>query len=75
VLTLIPVVLQMRKALKTEGSTWWVRVWKMTPVFVGFVIPVLLLWLAYAGLAGHRDRPASDASEGNQDEKKKNDTE
>lgn len=54
VITIVPIFLKIYDVFKgEEGSRWWNYVWDLAPVFITFLIPVSLLWLAYAGLEGH----------------------
>lgn len=51
--TLIPLILRIWKVFTTESSSWWIRLWEALPVLVNFVLPVGLLWVAYAALTLH----------------------
>jgi hypothetical protein len=53
VLTLIPLVLQVRRVFTAESQSWWLRLWEALPVLVDFVLPVGILWVVYAGLTLH----------------------
>ena len=53
VLTLIPLFLRVWKVFTTESQSWWIRIWDALPVLVDFVLPVGILWVAYAALTLH----------------------
>jgi hypothetical protein len=53
VLTLIPLILQVRRVFTAESQSWWLRLWEALPVLVNFVLPVGILWVVYAGLTLH----------------------
>lgn len=68
VLTLIPLFLRVWKVFTAESESWWIRAWDALPVLVNFVLPVGLLWVAYAALTLHLpkqdvvDQPVVNAS-------------
>lgn len=64
VLAIVPMVLRIRKALQAQDVTWWDRGWELAPLFVSFIIPVTLLWLAYSGLEGHLAGPDTPIEKG-----------
>lgn len=47
---LVPLAIRLWSALADKQATWIDRVIAITPLLVGFVIPVLLLLVVYAGL-------------------------
>ncbi len=53
VLTLIPLVLRIWRVFTAESKSWWLRLWEALPVLVDFVLPVGILWIAYAALTPH----------------------
>jgi hypothetical protein len=57
VLTLIPLVLQVRKVFTVESQSWWLRLWAALPVLIDFVLPVGILWVVYAALTPHIPKP------------------
>lgn len=57
VLTLIPLVLRIHKVLTAETKSWWIRGWEALPVLVNFILPVGILWVAYAALTRHMPGP------------------
>ena len=53
-LALIPIIIKVREVFKgAENHSWASMAWELAPVFIRFIIPVALLWLAYSGLEGH----------------------
>ncbi len=54
-LTLIPIIFWIRKVFQLEPTSWWLRLWDLTPILMSFMIPLLLLWLIYSGLAKYQD--------------------
>ena len=61
VLTLIPLFLRVWKVFTKESESWSIRIWDALPVLVNFVLPVGILWVAYAALTLHL--PKQDAVE------------
>lgn len=59
-LTLIPLVIQIRTVFTAESQSWWIRTWEALPVLVNFLLPVGILWVVYAGLTLHL--PKQDAT-------------
>jgi hypothetical protein len=55
VLTVVPIILRIRKVFESEQISWWVRLWDLTPIMVSFVIPLVLLWLIYSALAKYQN--------------------
>lgn len=55
VLTVVPIILRIRKVFEPEQISWWVRLWDLTPIMVSFVIPLVLLWLIYSALAKYQN--------------------
>jgi hypothetical protein len=53
VLTLIPVAFRIRKIFTEESQSGWIRLWEAMPVLVNFILPVGILWVAYAALTQH----------------------
>lgn len=53
VLTLVPLILKIRKVFTAESQSWWLRIWYALPVLVNFILPVAILWVAYAALTQH----------------------
>jgi hypothetical protein len=56
ILAIIPVILRLHKIFIDQPS-WGQRLWQAAPVFIRFIIPVVLLWFSYMGLKGHLDKP------------------
>jgi len=53
ILAFIPVVYQVYLFLGSEGKTWLARLWDVSPIVIGFIAPVVLLWMAYSSLEKH----------------------
>lgn len=58
ILILIPLVIKLKKVFFGEEPSWWVRLWQMMPIIVNFILPVVLLWLAYSALESYLLKPA-----------------
>ena len=58
-LALIPIVFQVNRFLTSPEKTWLARFWDVSPIVIGFVAPVVLLWMAYSSLEKHTMREAS----------------
>jgi hypothetical protein len=52
-LAIIPIVFQVNRFLTSPEKTWLSRLWDLSPVIIGFVAPVVLLWMAYSSLEKH----------------------
>jgi len=60
VLTLIAIILHLKQTFKSEGVSLWTILWDIMPVCLSFVLPVLLLWIAYASLEPYLSRKTND---------------
>ncbi|MCF7975242.1 MAG: hypothetical protein K9N55_15615 [Phycisphaerae bacterium] len=71
-LTIIPLILRVHSVLTAEAKSWWIRAWETLPVLVNFILPVGILWVAYAALTRHMprsetiDQPVKHAGEASQ---------
>ena len=68
VLTLIPVVFRIRKIFTEESQSGWIRLWEAMPVLVNFILPVGILWVAYAALTQHMKETQIDVPASSDDE-------
>ncbi len=50
VMTVIPLILQIRRVFTAESQSGWLRLWAVLPVLIDFVLPVGILWVVYAAL-------------------------
>ena len=57
VLTVVPLVIKMYNVFTAESQSWWVRIWYALPVVVNFILPVTILWVAYAALTQYMPQP------------------
>ncbi len=57
VLTLIPLFLRVWHVFTAESESGWLRLWEALPLLVNFVLPVGILWVAYAALTPHMPQP------------------
>ena len=61
-LTVIAIGYRLWTIFKPEETSWLMRIWEITPIFVSFFIPMALLWIAYSALESHMPRVDSDAA-------------
>ena len=58
-LACIPIVHQVYRFFKTEDRSWLLRLWDVSPIIIGFIAPVILLWMAYSCLEKHSEKPTN----------------
>ncbi|MCP4455385.1 MAG: hypothetical protein GY809_28330 [Planctomycetes bacterium] len=68
-MTLIPLILQIRRVFTAESQSAWLRLWAVLPVLIDFVLPVGILWVVYAALTPYLPKkevpvPAETADDG-----------
>ena len=69
VMTVIPLILQIRRVFTAESQSGWLRLWAVLPVLIDFVLPVGILWVVYAALTPYLPQkevpvPADTADDG-----------
>jgi len=53
VLAFIPIAYHVHRFFRSDENTWLMRCWDVSPIIIGFVVPVVLLWMAYSSLEKH----------------------
>jgi len=58
-LAVIPIIYRVYSFFTSPEKTWLSRLLDLSPIIIGFVAPVVLLWLAYSSLEKHSVREAN----------------
>lgn len=53
VLATIPIAYHVYRFFSSDETTWLMRCWDIFPIVIGFIAPVVLLWMAYSSLERH----------------------
>ena len=53
ILAFIPIAYHVYRFFRSAETSWLVKIWDVSPIMIGFIAPVILLWMAYSCLEKH----------------------